>query len=62
MIYPKHRQRLGQFAGAYPVANDAQIRQPTSGDSLFFVAKKDGTHAFARTYEKHKNNIRKYLK
>ena len=35
---------------------------PTLGDSLFFVAKKDGTHAFARTYEKHKNNIRKYLK
>ncbi|VVM21564.1 FIG004453: protein YceG like [uncultured Gammaproteobacteria bacterium] len=35
---------------------------PASGDSLFFVAKKDGTHAFARTYKEHKNNIKKYLK
>ncbi len=35
---------------------------PASGDSLFFVAKKDGTHAFARTYKEHKNNIKKHLK
>ena len=35
---------------------------PTLGDSLFFVAKKDSTHAFSGTYEEHKNNIKKYLK
>lgn len=35
---------------------------PALGDSLFFVSKKDGTHAFSRTYEEHKNNIKKYLK
>jgi len=35
---------------------------PASGDALFFVAKKDGTHAFAKTYKQHRLNIKKYLK
>lgn len=35
---------------------------PASGNSLFFVSKKDGSHAFAQTYEEHKRNIKKYLK
>ncbi|CAC9465837.1 FIG004453: protein YceG like [uncultured Gammaproteobacteria bacterium] len=35
---------------------------PASGNNLFFVAKKDGTHAFAKTYDEHKRNIKKYLK
>lgn len=35
---------------------------PASGDTLFFVAKKNGTHAFAKTYQQHRHNIQKYLK
>ncbi len=35
---------------------------PAAGDSLYFVAKKDGTHAFAKTYKQHLYNIKKYLK
>jgi len=35
---------------------------PASGDTLFFVAKKDGSHAFAKTYKQHRFNIKKYLK
>jgi UPF0755 protein len=31
-------------------------------DYLYFVAKKDGTHAFAKTYKQHLINIKKYLK
>ncbi|BAS67351.1 endolytic transglycosylase MltG [Bathymodiolus septemdierum thioautotrophic gill symbiont] len=34
---------------------------PAKGDSLYFVAKKDGTHAFAKSYEQHRLNIKKYL-
>ncbi|MBE8190430.1 MAG: endolytic transglycosylase MltG, partial [Candidatus Thioglobus sp.] len=30
--------------------------------SLFFVAKKDGSHAFAKTYQQHRDNIKKHLK
>lgn len=33
---------------------------PAQTDYLYFVAKGDGTHAFARTYEEHLANIRKY--
>ena len=33
---------------------------PTQTDYLYFVAKGDGTHAFARTYEEHLANVRKY--
>nr|WP_201341649.1 endolytic transglycosylase MltG [Abyssogena phaseoliformis symbiont] len=37
-------------------------RYPYMSDALYFVAKKDGTHAFANTYQQHKDNINKYLK
>ena len=33
---------------------------PAQTDYLYFVAKGDGTHAFARTYEEHLANVRKY--
>lgn len=33
---------------------------PAQTDYLYFVAKGDGTHAFARTYEEHLENVRKY--
>lgn len=35
---------------------------PDSGKSLYFVSKKDGTHAFSETYKEHQLNINKYLK
>ncbi|MBC8493207.1 MAG: endolytic transglycosylase MltG [Candidatus Thioglobus sp.] len=35
---------------------------PLQTDYLFFVAKKDGTHAFAKTYKQHLINIKKHLK
>ena len=34
---------------------------PSSNTNLYFVSKKDGSHAFAPNYEKHKENIKKYL-
>jgi UPF0755 protein len=34
---------------------------PDSGSALYFVSKKDGSHAFASSYEEHKDNIKKYL-
>ncbi|MBT6634407.1 MAG: endolytic transglycosylase MltG [Gammaproteobacteria bacterium] len=34
---------------------------PSSNTDLYFVSKKDGSHAFAPNYEKHKENIKKYL-
>ncbi len=34
---------------------------PDSGSALYFVSKKDGGHAFASSYEEHKDNIKKYL-
>ena len=35
---------------------------PLKSDYLYFVSKKDGTHAFAKTYKQHLININKYLK
>jgi len=35
---------------------------PLKSDYLYFVAKKDGSHAFAKTYKQHRLNIKKYLK
>ena len=35
---------------------------PAKGSALYFVSKKDGSHAFAETYDEHKENIKKYLK
>lgn len=48
-----------------PICNPGQgaIRaalNPAQTDYLYFVAKGDGTHAFARTYEEHLANIQKY--
>ena len=34
---------------------------PSSNTDLYFVSKKDGSHAFAPNYETHKENIKKYL-
>jgi len=33
---------------------------PDEGKDLYFVSKKDGSHAFASNYEDHKDNIKKY--
>ena len=33
---------------------------PDDGDELYFVSKRDGSHAFASNYEEHKDNIKKY--
>jgi len=35
---------------------------PDNGNTLYFVSKKDGSHAFAETYQAHKDNIQQYLK
>ena len=34
---------------------------PEKGSDLYFVSKKDGSHAFAPSYKEHKENIKKYL-
>lgn len=34
--------------------------QPAQTDYLYFFAKGDGTHVFAKTYEEHQQNIQKY--
>ena len=34
---------------------------PDDGNNLYFVSKKDGSHAFAETYQEHKDNIQRYL-
>jgi len=34
---------------------------PEKGNDLYFVSKKDGSHAFATSYKEHKENIKKYL-
>ena len=34
---------------------------PDNGNTLYFVSKKDGSHAFAETYQEHKDNIQRYL-
>ncbi|MGH2598663.1 MAG: endolytic transglycosylase MltG [Dehalococcoidia bacterium] len=36
------------------------VVQPAQTDHLFFVAKPDGSHAFARTLEEHNRNVRQY--
>jgi UPF0755 protein len=48
-----------------PICNPGQrsiqaALNPLATDYLYFVAKGDGTHAFARTYEEHQANIRQY--
>ena len=34
---------------------------PDNGTALYFVSKKDGSHAFASNYDEHKDNIKKFL-
>lgn len=48
-----------------PIANPGHaslsaVLYPTQTDYLFFVAKNDGSHAFARTFEEHLSNVNKY--
>jgi len=33
---------------------------PDEGSDLYFVSKKDGSHAFASNYEEHRDNIKRY--
>jgi len=33
---------------------------PDEGNDLYFVSKKDGSHAFASNYKEHKDNIKRY--
>ena len=59
-------QQTGMIPG--PIATPTQasiaaaLKPDTGDDYLFFVLKNDGsrTHAFARTYEEHQANLRKY--
>lgn len=48
--------------GAVGRASLEAAMHPVMGEDLYFVSKKDGTHAFAKTYKQHRNNIQKYLK
>lgn len=48
-----------------PIANPGRASLqaaafPAGSDFLYFVAKPDGYHAFAKTYQEHLNNIKKY--
>jgi UPF0755 protein len=36
------------------------VLEPASASYLYFVAKGDGSHIFARTYEEHVQNVRLY--
>jgi UPF0755 protein len=36
------------------------VVQPEETDYLFFVAKPDGSHAFARTLDEHNRNVQRY--
>ena len=40
-------------------ALDAAVR-PAPGESLYFVAKGDGSHVFTNNYKEHQNAVRKY--
>ncbi len=37
------------------------VLQPAESPYLYFVARGDGSHVFARTYEEHVQNVRRYL-
>jgi len=36
------------------------VAHPDSTEYLFFVARRDGTHAFAKTLAEHEQNVAKY--
>ena len=38
----------------------AAALNPKDGESLYFVAKGDGSHAFSRTLSEHEENVRRY--
>ncbi|SMM98055.1 FIG004453: protein YceG like [uncultured Candidatus Thioglobus sp.] len=58
----RHKGLPPTAIGSVGLASLRAAMHPAKGDSLYFVAKKDGTHAFAKTYQQHKLNIKKYLK
>ena len=61
--YNTYRNK-GLPPGAISSAGHASLHaalHPAKENDLYFVSKKDGSHAFAPTYEKHKENIKKYL-
>lgn len=48
-----------------PIANPGAealraVAQPAATDSLYFVSRNDGTHAFSRSYAEHVGNVRRY--
>jgi UPF0755 protein len=48
-----------------PIANPGELAlravvEPAESDYLFFVARKDGTHQFSRTYREHVNAVNRY--
>jgi len=58
----RHKGLPPTAIGAVGQASLHAAMHPATGDTLYFVAKKDGTHAFAKTYKQHRYNIKKYLK
>ena len=61
--YNTYRNK-GLPPGAISSAGQASLYaalHPAKENDLYFVSKKDGSHAFAPNYEKHKENIKKYL-
>ena len=48
-----------------PIANPGAealraVAQPAATDSLYFVSRNDGTHAFSKSYAEHVGNVRRY--
>jgi UPF0755 protein len=42
------------------LASLAAVAHPATTDYLYFVARNDGTHAFARTFDEQQQNVAKY--
>ena len=42
------------------LASIQAVLDPAKTDYLYYYAKGDGSHAFARTFEEHQDNMRKY--
>ena len=64
---------VGALAGGYlvrrlppgPIANPGAealraVAEPAATDSLYFVSRNDGTHAFSRSYAEHVGKVRRY--